>query len=331
MMNNKITIPTGFRAREIAQVAVLAAVVFSVLAWTLPGFSQQAGQETFSSPQEAGTAFFDATQQQNEKALLDILGPDGKEIVSSGDPTEDLDAKVRFVNKYQEMHRYVSQGKGRVTLFVGAENWPLPIPIVSSHGVWFFDTVTGKDEILFRRIGKNELAAIDSCEELVDAQNSYFEHPRDGNPKQYAQRLVSDAGHHNGLYWDEAYNQFDSPVNPLIAFAYGNGPQESGGDKLPFNGYFFRILTSQGPHAAGGAKKYLVNGRMTSGFAFVAYPAEYRSSGVMTFLADQSGNIYEKDLGPDTKKLAEAMAAFDPDVTWRRSAADQKATDDAGT
>jgi hypothetical protein len=249
---------------------------------------------------------------------LSILGPEGKDVLSSGDAAEDANARVGFVVKYQEMHRYVTEENGTVILVVGAENWPFPIPLANTHGLWYFDTPAGKDEILFRRIGKNELTAVDACHELVDAQKEYFARPPGNLPQQFARKLVSDEGRHNGLYWDGAYNQFDSPIDPLIAHAYGKGPEDQVGDQVPFYGYFFRVLTSQGPHAPGGAKKYVVDGKMTKGFAFVAYPAEYRSSGVVTFIVDESGTIYEKDLGPDTTKLAQAMTAYDPDSTWHK-------------
>jgi hypothetical protein len=284
----------------------------------VPTFAQQPGQRTFASVEDAGSAFYAAMHVLDEKSLMSILGPAGEDVISSGDPVEDLNAREAFVFKYQEMHRFVTEPNGIVTLVVGAENWPFPIPLVNNHGSWYFDTPAGKDEILFRRIGKNEIAAMDACRDLVEAQKEYFARPAGNLSKQFAQKLVSDEGRHNGLYWEGAANQFDSPINPLIAYAHAKGPIGQGGDQVPFNGYFFRILTSQGPHAPGGAKNYVVDGKMTAGFAFVAYPSEYRSSGVMTFIVNKSGTIYEKDLGPDTTKLAEAMTAFDPDSTWNK-------------
>ncbi len=206
-----------------------------------------------------------------------------------------------------------------VTLVVGAENWPFPIPLVNNQGQWYFDTDAGKDEIVFRRIGRNELAAEDACRDLVEAQKEYFARAPAGFSRQFAQKLVSEEGRHDGLYWHGAYDEFDSPINSLIAYAYRRGAKDQVGDSVPFNGYFFRILTSQGPHATGGAKSYVVDGLMTGGFAFVAYPAEYRSSGVMTFIVDESGTIYEKDLGPDTTKIAEAMTTYDPDSAWHKA------------
>ena len=190
--------------------------------------------------------------------------------------------------------------------------------MVKNNGSWYFDTPAGKDEILFRRLGRNELAAMDACRELVDAQKQYFAHPPADQPKQFAQKLVSDEGGHNGLYWHGASDEFESPINPLIAYARQNLPTDQVGEHVPFNGYMFRILTSQGQHAPGGAKSYIVDGKMSAGFALVAYPVEYRSSGVMTFIVDAPGTIYEKDLGPNTTKLAQAMTVYDPDYTWHK-------------
>jgi hypothetical protein len=296
---------------------VMAAVVaLSIGGSFAPAFAQKSGQQTFASTQDAAHALFVAMQSQDEQAPLSILGPSAKEVLSSGDPTEDADARVGFVVRYEAMHRFVTEPNGTVTLVVGAENWPFPIPLVNDHGKWRFDTDAGKDEILFRRIGRNELAAQDACRDLVEAQKEYFSRAPAGFSRQFAQKLVSEEGRHDGLYWHGAYDEFESPINALIAYAHGTGSKNKVGDPVPFNGYFFRILTSQGPHALGGAKNYIVDRVMTGGFAFIAYPAEYRSSGVMTFIVDESGTIYEKDLGPDTTKIAEAMTAYDPDSTW---------------
>jgi hypothetical protein len=285
----------------------------------VPMFAQEPGQRTFASAEDASRAFFAAMEAQDEQAQLSILGSARKDVLSSGDPEEDLDARTSFVVKYQEMHRFVTETNGTVTLVVGAENWPFPIPLVKNHGSWFFDTAAGKDEIVFRRIGRNELAAMDACRELVEAQKQYFARPPANLPSQFAHKLVSDEGGHNGLYWHGASDEFDSPINPLIAYARQNLPTDQVGEHVPFNGYMFRILTSQGRHAPGGAKNYIVDGKMSAGFAFVAYPVEYRSSGVMTFIVDESGTIYEKDLGPNTTKLAQAMTVYDPDSTWHKA------------
>jgi Protein of unknown function (DUF2950) len=305
--------------RKLVRLAASAVFALSLGCLSAPIFAQQPGQRTFTSAEDAGREFFAAMQSQDEQAPLRILGPAAKDILSSGDPEEDSDARVGFVTKYEEMHRFVTEPNGSVSLIVGAENWPFPIPLVNNHGSWYFDTPAGKDEVVFRRIGKNELAAVDACRELVDAEKQYFARPPANLPKQFAQKLVSDEGGHNGLYWQGADDEADSPINPLIAYARQNLPADQVGQHVPFNGYMFRILISQGRHAPGGAKKYVVDGKMSAGFAFVAYPVEYRSSGVVTFIVDQSGTIYEKDLGPDTTKLAQAMTVYDPNSTWHKT------------
>jgi hypothetical protein len=300
----------------VARLAAGFLVALSVGGSSAPTLAQQPGQRTFASLQDASHALFVAMQSQDDQSVLNVLGPAAKEVLSSGDPAEDSDARVAFVVKYQDMHRFVTEPNGTVELVVGAENWPFPIRLVSNRGSWYFDTAAGKDEIVFRRVGKNELSAIEASRELVEAEKQYFAHPPAGFPKQFAQKLVSEEGRHDGLYWHGAYDEFDSPIEALIAYADGNDPKDPSADPAPFSGYFFRILSSQGPHAPGGAKSYVVDGRMTGGFAFVAYPVEYRSSGVMTFIVDESGTVYEKDLGPDTTKIAKAMTAYDPDSTW---------------
>jgi Protein of unknown function (DUF2950) len=314
---------SNFMRREcnrLARFVTAALLAISMGPSFAPAFAQQPGQETFASPEDAAHALFVAMESQDTQPSMRILGPDAKDILSSGDPTQDSDRRAGFVVRYQAMHRFVTEANGSVTLVVGAENWPFPIPLVNNHGKWYFDTDAGKDEILFRRIGRNELAAEDACENLVEAQKEYFANPPAGLKNQFAQRLVSTEGRHDGLYWHGAYDEFYSPINALIAYAYGTTDSNSNvGDPVPYNGYFFRILTKQGPHALGGAKSYIVNGAMTQGFAFIAYPAEYRSSGVMTFVVDESGVIYEKDLGPDTAKIAESMNAYDPDSTWHEA------------
>jgi hypothetical protein len=305
--------------KRFARIATTAAVALLLGGSLVPAFAQQTGQQTFASAQDAAHALFIAMQSPDQESSLSVLGPDAKEILSSGDPTQDSDARAGFVVRYQAMHRLVKEADGTVTLVVGAENWPFPIPLVDNHGKWYFDTDAGKDEILFRRIGKNELSAQDALLNLVEAQKEYFARPPAGFPKQFAQKLVSEEGRHDGLYWHGAYDEFYSPINALIAYAYGTGSKNQVGDPVPYNGYFFRILTSQGPHAQGGAKNYIADGVMTQGFAFIAYPAEYRSSGVMTFIVDESGTIYEKDLGTDTAKIAGAMTTYDPDSTWHQA------------
>jgi len=317
-MQQNISILVQPGRRTFVRFAVFVLLALSLGSSSLPTFAQQSGQPNFASVEDAGRAFFAAMRSPDDRALLSILGPAGNDIVSSGDPIEDLDARTSFTLKYEEMHRFVREPNGTVTLVVGAENWPLPIPLVDKNGAWYFDTLAGKNEIVFRRIGKNELAAIQACGDLVDAQKQYYLTAPEGFAKEYAQKLVSDEGKYDGLYWEETGDQFDSPIDPRIAYARQNRPKDQVGAHDPFNGYFFRILTSQGPHGPGGARNYVLNGKMTKGFAFVAYPAEYRSSGVMTFIVSKSRIIYEKDLGPNTAQLVEAMTAYDPDSTWNK-------------
>ena len=219
MIKNSEVSPGKSLARELA--AAIAFVAFALLlAGYVPySFAQQQGQRTFHSAEEAGNTLFAAAQNEDDKVLLDILGPEAKDIISSGDTAADSDERVGFVVKYQEMHRYVKAADGTTFLYVGAENWPFPIPLLNTNGQWYFDTLAGRDEIIFRRVGKNELTAIDACRELVEAEKQYFARPPAGVTKQFAQNLVSDPGRHNGLYWREASDEFDSPIDPLIASA----------------------------------------------------------------------------------------------------------------
>jgi len=298
---------------------------FAIFALWVGGFpklavAQQPGQKTFASPEEASRALFVAVQDDDQQALMEIFGPAGKDIMSSGDAAEDANSRRQFVQKYQEMHRLAKEPDGTTTLYIGPENWPLPIPLVNQGGKWSFDTEAGIQEIVFRRIGRNELTAMRVCHGLVDAEKEYYANPRGGDAvKQYAQRFVSDEGGHNGLYWSGA-DEPESPIGPLLAYAGSGGStkQRSTGP-IPFHGYYYRLLTSQGKHAPGGAQNYVVNGKMTRGFAFVAYPAEYRSSGVMTFIVNQDGIVYEKDLGAQTADIAQRLSAYDPDRTWHRA------------
>jgi DUF2950 family protein len=286
-------------------------------AWIL--WAQPAGQRTFSSPDEASRALIRAVQAGNEEGLLEIFGPDGKEIISSGDKVEDQKGRDAFAQKYQRMNRLVEEPDGTVRLYVGAENWPMPIPLVNRKDAWYFDTSAGKEEILFRRIGRNEIATIGVLRELVAAQKEYYSKIHDDRVKQYAQKLVSDQGTHNGLYWNAINREPESPIGPLVAYASSEGyAKELNSLPSPFQGYYFRVLMGQGKHASGGAKNYIVNGKMTRGFAFLAYPAEYANSGMMSFIVDQDGILYQKDLGPKTAELANALREYDPDKTWAR-------------
>jgi hypothetical protein len=219
------------------------------------------------------------------------------------------------------MHRLVKEPDGTITLYVGAENWPTPIPIMKKGNSWYFDTEAGKKEILFRRIGQNEIWTMRVCRELVAAEKEY----RSAQHDEYAQKIFSDEGQHNGLYWKAADGERPSPIGPLVASAVAEGyVKDQNGAPTPYHGYYYRILTRQGKNGPGGAKSYIVNGKMTQGFAFVAYPAEYRSSGVMTFIVTEDGVVYQKDLGKKTDVLAKAVKQYNPDSTWERGEDEQE-------
>jgi hypothetical protein len=296
----------------------LAAVTILLTA-CLPASSmaQQPGQKTFATAEEASNALVTAAQSNDREALLEILGPGGKQIISSGDEAQDAQDRANFVQKYQEMHRLVKEPDGTTTLYIGAENWPTPIPLVNKGTLWYFDTAAGKQEILFRRIGGNEMSTINVCEELVAAEKEYHS-AHDG---EYAQKIFSDEGQHDGLYWKAGdAGEPESPVGPLVASAVGEGfAKGREGAPIPFHGYYFHMLTRQGKSARGGAKSYLVNGKMTEGFAFVAYPAEYGSSGVMTFIVNEDGVVYQKDFEEKTDVLAKAMKEYNPDSSWQKA------------
>lgn len=300
----------GATLTNFAAVAILLTVCSSV-----PSVAQQPGQKTFSSPEDASHALLTAAQSNDEKALLDILGTDGKEIVSSGDDAEDAENRANFVKKYQEMHRLVKEADGTTILYIGAENWPTPIPLLNKGQTWYFDTGAGKAEILYRRVGRNEMSAIRVCQELVAAQKEYSaEH------NAYAQKVFSEQGQQDGLYW-KASGDHLSPIGPLVAAAV---IERDASAPTPYRGYYYRIVTRQGKSAPGGAKSYVVNGKMTGGFAFVAYPAEYRSSGVMTFIVSEDGAIYQKDLGKKTGSLAKAMTEYSPNSSWKKAEEQQE-------
>jgi len=295
---------------KLALVALLLTACFPA-----GSIAQQLGQKTFSSARDASDALVAAAQGNDEKALLEILGPAGKQIVSSGDDTDDANSRANFVQKYQEMHRLVREPDGTTTLYIGAENWPTPIPLMSTGNSWYFDTEAGKKEILYRRVGENELSTIRVCQELVAAEKEYYSTQHN----EYAQKIFSDEGEHNGLYWKAIDGQPQSPIGPLVASAAAAGYAKGrDGDPTPYRGYYYLILTRQGNNVPGGAKNYIVNGKMTEGFAFVAYPAEYRSSGVMTFLVNQDGVVYQKDLGKKTDIVGKAMKEFNPNSSWQK-------------
>ncbi len=273
----------------------------------------------FASPDDASNALLTAVKSGDQDALLAIFGPDSKEIIFSGDAVQDKNIAATYSRpRYDVMHRWRRMPDGAQILLVGADNFPFPIPLKkNAGGQWFFDTAAGKDEILNRRIGRNELAIIDVCGAVADAQAEYFSQPHDGETtKQYAVKFISDPGKQNGLYWKSPDGQPESPLGPLAAFATSEGYSAKPDAHTAFHGYYFHMLKGQSNNAPGGAKDYVVDGKMVGGFAFVAYPAEYGNSGVMTFIINQDGVLLQKDLGKTTTEIATAMTEFDPDASW---------------
>jgi hypothetical protein len=303
--------------RAVASPAALLVSCFGLLlapAWSL---AQEAPQQTFARASEAVAALITANKANDTAALNQILGPAAATLISSGDETQDQRGRAQFASHYETHHRLVRAGPGKLTLLVGTNEWPLPIPLVKSDGRWHFDSEAGARELLYRRVGANELSAIKVARAIYHAQLQYAATGHDGLDKGiYAQRFRSKPGTQNGLYWPVAAGEAPSPAGPLVADAEAEGYE--GGKRQPYYGYYFRILKSQGPHADGGAKDYVVDGKMSGGFSVLAYPVEYGSSGVMTFLVDSRGTVYQKDLGDATAETAKSMRAFDPDPAWIR-------------
>jgi hypothetical protein len=321
-MSSSITLSES-APRSNYMIYCVATLLTAVLIGPQRSFAYDSSERVFPTPRAAVDALIAAAKAGDPMtAIMPILGPDAEKILSSGDPVEDKNARQRFISAYDQMHRLAYDTDGSVVLYVGADNWPLPIPLVKKDNGWLFDTAVGEKEMVYRRIGANELYTIDVLENLVQAQNEYAEHARArSGVAQYAQRILSDDGQRNGLYWPAAAGEPPSPIGPLIAKAVAEGYKRGqGGQPVPFHGYIYRVLTKQGKNAPGGARSYLRDGRMTGGFAFLAYPASYRSSGVMTFLVNQSDNVLQKDLGPDTAKLAQEMTRYDPDSSWQEAA-----------
>jgi Protein of unknown function (DUF2950) len=276
---------------------VVATVAILVVGFTGgPSMAQQKGQKTFSSPEEAAKALYTAASANDETALLDILGPQGKDLISSGDATQDAENRAEFTKRYQQMNRLVKEPDGSVTLYIGPHNWPYPIPLMTKGNAWYFDTAAGEKEIVFRRIGRNEMSAIHISEQLAAAQKEFFT-----QHNTYAQQIFSEPGKQNGLYWTATGSEPQSPIGPRVAWAFvSECAGQQGGEATPFRGYYFQML------------------KPGSGFAFAAYPAEYRSSGVKTFVVGTDGVVYEKDLGKKTEAATKTMTTFNPDKSWQK-------------
>jgi len=277
----------------------------------------QPSQKTFPSAQAAADAFVQAADSWDGAALNQILGPHGEDLVSSADPVRDKNIAAEFAAKAKEKTTVSVDPKNpdRAILMVGNDNWPMPIPIVKKNGVWLFDTAAGKQEMLYRRIGANELDAIQVCRGYVEAQHQYALEKHDGSElNQYAQKVISTPGKHDGLVWRNADGTLGGPIAGNIADAIQQGYSDKA---KPYHGYFFKILKGQGPAAPLGRMDFVVEGAMIGGFALAAAPAEYRVTGVKTFIVGYDGVVYQKDLGPDTLKIFQAMELYNPDKTWQ--------------
>jgi hypothetical protein len=305
-----------FASRNLA-LCLIAVVCITACNSSKP--AQESSVRTFASPEEAGDAIASIVKNDDVNQIPNIMGPGSKEVILSGDSVADKNAGDAFARRYAEMHRWRQMPDGSMMLLIGADNFPFAIPLKQNGaGQWYFDLAAGKNELLSRRIGGNELETINSCLAVVDAQHDYMAQVRNGSDtKQYALKFISDDGKQNGLYWKSSDGKPESPLGPLAAFASSEGYSANGNGHTAFHGYYFKMLTAQGSNAPGGAKNYIVNGKMTGGFALVAYPASYDNSGIMTFMVNQDGVVLEKDLGKDTAAIASAMTTFDPDSSWK--------------
>lgn len=312
-----------FALRTALRCLMLVLVAFAIGIWVdALAATPRAQQRVYGSPQEAAAALVTALKNHDIAALDAIFGLKSAAPLLSGDPIADRNDVAAFLRNYDQMHRFANGPDGKYYLLVGAANWPMPFPLATSNSKWYFDTAYGLQELRYRRIGRDELDAISVCREIVRAQNEYYNQSHDGETHQYASKLVSTAGEQDGLYWKAASGQPQSPIGPLVAAASEEGYRAAGKDRpQEYYGYLYRFLIAQGSSAPGGARDYLRDGKM-SGFAILAYPAKYRDSGVMTFIAGSDGQVYEKDLGAHTEALAGSIKQFDPDASWRKVGAE---------
>jgi len=309
--------------RLLPRLVAAATVCALVLAWIAAstGRAQSPRYRTFPTAEAAVQALVGSAKAGNLDELLTIFGPDGRELVASSDPLTARKNREVFLVAAREHWELVKGGPNRMILVIGNEEWPFPVPLVKEAAGWRFDTAAGKEEVLTRRIGRNELAVIQTCRSYVAAQRRYAQQGHDGKaPGRYATRFRSDPGKQNGLYWPISKGQKPSPLGDLIAQATAEGgpPGKAGEQPSPFEGYYYKILTAQGPAAPGGAKEYVVNGEMSGGFALVAWPAQYNATGVMTFIVSADNLVHEKDLGEKTDSVARKMTRYDPDASWHR-------------
>jgi hypothetical protein len=314
-----MSMPANLRCLAIFRVLLPAVLLCIPAAYSQAQKSEPPAQKSFATPKEAAEALFQATGNFDVAALKEILGPDGEDLVSSEDPVQDKNNATGFAARAREKNEVTVDPKNskRAVISVGNEEWPLPIPIVSKGGKWFFDTKAGREEVLFRRIGSNELDAIEICRGYVDSQFEYAEEKHDNaEVNQFAQKIISTPGKRDGLAWRKPDGTWEGPIAEGIAKALEQGYASK---ERPYHGYYFKILKGQGPNAPLGQMDFVINGAMIGGFALAAAPADYRVTGVKTFIVSYEGIVYQKDLGPDTLKIFKDMELYDPDKTWRRT------------
>ena len=300
--------------------ALTAAALACALGIASIGHAAETKQQAYATPEEAVKALMAAAKAGDTKAMIGILGPGSRQIIHSGDAVADKTGRERFVKDYEAASRIEKSGDAKAVLSIGKDNWPFPIPVVKDAAGWRFDAKAGKEEILNRRVGRNELAVIQVLQAYVDAQREYYlRNPQHDKLLHYAQKIASTQGKRDGLYWPVKAGEKPSPLGPLVAGAKAEGyAKGAGGKPAAYHGYHYRILRGQGPDARGGAYDYVAQGRMIGGFAMVAWPASYGNSGVMTFIVNHDGVVYEKDLGPDTAAAVQKIARFNPDKSWKR-------------
>ena len=302
--------------------AIIFVFMMTLLVICSPADAIATRQKSFSSPEDAVGAMVSAIRNNDQKMLIAIFGHGSKGLISSGDEVTDRENHERFLKSYEEKNKLEKIGDKKAILYVGKEDWPLPIPLVKRGRSWSFHTKEGKEEIINRRIGKNELNVVQVCMAYVDAQREYALKDRDGDKiLEYAAKFVSEPGKKDGLYWETKEGEELSPMGPFFAAASKEGyaPTGPNDNPIPYHGYYYKILTAQGKNAPGGAYDYVVNGKMVGGFALVAYPARYRNSGIMTFVVNQDAVVYERNLGKRTEEIARAMTTFDPDKEWKKA------------
>jgi hypothetical protein len=318
MIDFSLKIRTGMKLRVCL---IVAALVASVFIFSTISLAEDVNQRVFTSADDAARALVEAAKAHNPREMVAILGPGSKNIISSGDRVADREMRDQFVKHYEEKNRIDTSDEKKAVLYVGTADWPFPVPLVGTGGSWKFDGAEGAREVLNRRVGKNELSAIQACLAYVDAQREYAAKRREeGVSSEYAQKFLSEPGKKNGLFWETAEGEQPSPMGPLVASATEEGYRfkATGGRPVPYHGYFYKILKAQGKNAPGGAYSYIAKDKMIGGFALVAYPAKYGNSGVMTFMVNQDGLVFQKDLGKNTVRTAKKMTAFDPDGGWKK-------------